>query len=29
MINTKDFDSNNIEIDKKSYKTFLFATLDI
>ena len=25
----KDFDPNDIKIDEKSYKTFLFTTLDM
>ena len=29
MINIKDFDSSLLKIDKKSYKTLLFTTLDI
>ena len=29
MINIKNFDSNLLKIDKKSYKTLLFITLDI
>ena len=28
-INIKDFDPNNIRIDKKSYKNFLFTILDM
>ena len=29
VINIKNFDSNNIKIDEKSYKTFIFTTLDM
>ena len=29
IINIKDFDSSNIKIDEKSYKKFLFNTLDM
>ena len=29
IINIKNFDPNNIKIDKKSYKIFLFTTLDM
>ena len=29
IINIKDFDPNNIRIDKKSYKIFLFIIWDI
>ena len=29
MINIKDFDSNLLKIDKKSYKTLIFITLGI
>ena len=29
MINIKDFDTNDIKIDEKSYKMFLFTKLDM
>ena len=29
MINIKDFDTNGIKIDEKSYKIFLFTILDM
>ena len=29
IINIKDFDPSNIKIDEKSYKKFLFNTLDM
>ena len=29
MVNIKDFDSNLLKLDKKSYKTLLFITLDM
>ena len=29
IINIKSFDPNNIKIDKKSYKNFLFTILDM
>ena len=29
IINIKSFDPNNIKIDEKSYKIFLFPTLDM
>ena len=29
IINVKNFDPNNIKIDEKSYKIFLFTTLDM
>ena len=29
FVNIKNFDPNNIKIDKKSYKIFLFTTLDM
>ena len=29
IINIKNFDQNNIEIDEKSHKKFLFTTLDM
>ena len=29
IINIKDFDPSNVKIDEKSYKNFLFNTLDM
>ena len=29
IINTKNFDPNNIKVDEKSYKNIIFTTLDM